>query len=359
MNAGPFPLAEVTRSGLTECIHHGHVVVTDPDGRILHAVGDPHVRTYMRSAAKPIQAMAVVRSGAADAFALTDTELAVICSSHYGEPFHVQAVQGILAKTGLSFADLRCGRATSLSPDYALQLARQGVDPAPQYNDCSGKHAGMLAACVHHGYSRGDYLDPDHPLQRENRRNLAAVSGLPEAEIGIGVDGCSAPVFALPLAAMARAYARLAVPATLPPELGATVPRIWRAMTMHPEMIAGTGGFCTELMRHTGGKLLGKLGAEGVYCIAVRPQGVGLALKIADGNARAIPPVALRVLEALDALTVMERKVLAPFAVRQNVNDAGTVVGEIRPAFRLRWGQPGPLDPGGAPRSPRQRPFVR
>jgi len=335
MTGGPVPLAEVTRSGLTECVHYGHVVVADPDGRILHAVGDPHVRTYMRSAAKPIQAMAVVRSGAADAFALTDPELAVICSSHYGEPFHVRAVQGILSKIGLSFADLRCGRATSLNPAYALRLARQGINPAPQFNDCSGKHAGMLAACVHNGYSLDDYLDPGHPLQRENRRNMAAVGGLPEEEIGLGVDGCSAPVFALPLAAMARAYARLAVPATLPPELGATVPRIWRAMTAHPEMIAGTGGFCTELMRHTAGKLLGKLGAEGIYCIAVRPQGVAIALKIADGHSRAIPPVALRALEELAVLKPPERAGLAHFVAPQNVNDVGRVVGEIRPSFRL------------------------
>jgi L-asparaginase II len=335
MTAGPVPLAEVTRSGLTECVHFGHVVVADPDGRILHAVGDPQFRTYMRSAAKPIQAMAVVRSGAADAFALTDTELAVICSSHYGEPFHVQAVQGILSKIGLSFGDLRCGRATSLNPAYALRLARQGADPAPQYNDCSGKHAGMLAACVHHGWSLNDYLDPDHPLQRENRRNMAAVCGLTDEEIGIGVDGCSAPVFALPLAAMARAYARLAVPATMPAGLGVTVPRIWRAMTTHPEMIAGTGGFCTELMRHTGGRLLGKLGAEGIYCIAVRPHGVAIALKIADGNSRAIPPVALQALAELDVLTPAEKDSLASFAIPQNVNDVGTVVGTVRPAYRL------------------------
>ena len=332
-------LVEVTRGGIVESRHHGHVAVCDGAGRLLASAGDPDLITYWRSAAKPFQAMNVVLTGAADAFGLSDAELALTCSSHYGEPFHRAAVESILAKGGLEIGHLRCGPSVSLNPGFAQQMAWDNIPPHPLYNDCSGKHAGMLAVCRHRGFELGSYLAPDHPMQRQILEIIARMADWPPDRVHIGIDGCSAPVHALPLRNMARAYARLATPASLSPDLRAAAERIFRVMTAHPGMIAGTGGFCTELMRATNGRLVGKIGAEGIYCVGIRGRDLGLAVKIDGGNMRVLAPVVIRLLETLGHLFPEESAALGAFRVIPNLNDIGTRVGEIRAAaFDLTTG---------------------
>ncbi len=335
MNATPEVLVTVTRSGRVECRHRGSVAVVDGGGRLLRRAGDPDTVTYMRSAAKPIQALAVVASGAADRFAFTDEELAVMCASHYGEPDHRRTVASILAKIGLEPPALHCGAPPSIRAEIALAQARAGEARTPLVSDCSGKHAGILAVCVHRGFPVDGYHRPDHPVQRMIRGILAAVSGEPEASIGVGVDGCSVPVFALPLRQMARAYARLAEPSGLPPELAAAARRIAGAMTAHPFMLAGTGGFCTALGAAGGGRWVNKLGAEGVYCIGVKEPNLGVALKIEDGALRAVPPAAMRALALLGVLTPDDAAALAEFAAAPNRNDLGEIIGELQGVFEL------------------------
>ncbi|HOT00532.1 MAG TPA: asparaginase [Acidobacteriota bacterium] len=338
MTATPEVLVTVTRSGRVECRHRGSVAVVDGGGRLVREIGDPGTVTYMRSAAKPIQALAVVASGAADRFAFTDEELAVMCASHYGEPDHRRVVASILTKVGLEPSALHCGTPPSIRAEIALAQARAGEAQTPLVSDCSGKHAGILAVCIHRGFPVAGYHRPDHPVQRMIRNILAAVSGEPEASIGVGVDGCSVPVFALPLRQMARAYARLAEPSGLPPELAAAARRITGAMTAHPFMLAGTGGFCTALAAAGGGRWVNKLGAEGVYCLGVKEPNLGIALKIEDGALRAVPPAAMRALALLGLLSPEDVAALAEFAAVPNRNDLGEIVGELSGVFSLTVG---------------------
>ena len=340
------PMVEVTRGALVECRHRGDIAVM-AGRRLAWRLGDPGKVTYFRSAAKPIQALAVVADGAAERFGFSDAEIAVMCASHYGEPFHRETVRGILRKIGRTERDLRCGVTPSLDPAVALRTAAAGGALDETVSDCSGKHAGILAACVHAGWDPADYNAPDHPAQRRIRALVAEVCGVPEESIVVGVDGCSVPVFGLPLSAMARAYARLADPSDLPLPLAAAARRIFGAMTAHPEMIAGTGGFCTALIRAGGGNLIGKLGAEGVYCIGVREPNLALALKVADGGTRAIPPAALRALAeagrslaesgdaAAAALPRLAAGPLRDWADREVRNDVGMRVGRVWAGFHL------------------------
>ena len=332
-------LVEVTRGSIVESRHHGHVAVCDGSGRLRASAGDPGLVTYWRSAAKPFQALNVVLTGAADAFALADPELALTCSSHYGEPFHRAAVLSILAKCGLGEEHLRCGPSLSLKAEFAQRMTWDNIPPHPLYNDCSGKHAGMLAVCRHLGFELATYLAPDHPMQRQILAIIARVADWPSERIAVGIDGCSAPVHALPLRNMACAYARLATPDSLPPDHRSAAGRIFRVMTAHPEMIAGTGGFCTGLMRATKGRLVGKIGAEGIYCVGVRGRDLGLAVKIDGGNMRVLAPAVIRLLETLGQLSPEESAALDDFRVIPNLNDVGTRVGEIRAAgFELKAG---------------------
>lgn len=330
------PLVEVTRGSLVECVHRGNIAVTDSNGILLASAGDPHTVTYMRSAAKPIQALNVIVSGAAAHFRLSGAELAVICSSHYAEPHQLQAVHGILEKIGLTVDHILGGTVTSLNPAYALELAAGHTFLTPAYSDCSGKHAGMLAVCVHKGYPVDTYLHPGHPCQQEILYLISTVCRTPENTITIGIDGCSAPVHALPLTAMARGFAAMASRQALPKDLRAPAQRIFTAMTVHPEMIAGRGGFCSDLISATQGRLIGKIGAEGVYCVGLRQEGTGIAVKIESGSMAVLPPVVVGVLEQLGLLSPQELQTLDRYRVMPNLNDRKRQVGGVRPVFVLQ-----------------------
>jgi len=328
-------LVEVTRGKVTESLSRGDIAVTDGEGRILYYAGDPYKYTYMRSSAKPIQAIHVCLSGAAEHYGFSDQEIAVMCASHYGEPIHRQTVKSILDKIGLTPNNLLGGTVTSLNTSYALQLAREGVELNPLFSDCSGKHAGMLAVCQYTGHPVDQYISPDHPLQQDIIQLIAEVCRYKVDQIAIGIDGCSVPVHALPLAHMAQGYARITTPGFLSIEQQKAAGTIFRAMNQHPEMVAGTNGFCTELIRHTHGKLIGKIGAEGVYCIGIKNKNVGIAVKMEDGSMNRLPPVVMEVLGRLGLLTQQESQALESFRYMDNLNDVQRKVGSINPIFSL------------------------
>jgi L-asparaginase II len=314
------PLAAVRRGALVESVHRGRLAVCDPEGNVLEAVGDPEAYIYARSSAKPFQALPLVLSGAAEAFGLTDEELAVACASHNAEEPHLAAVRSILEKACLTEDDLQSGAHLPLYEPEADKLIRSGEDPRPIHGNCSGKHAGMLAVCVHEGYETATYRDPGHPLQRRILVLIAEVCGLREDEVLIAGDNCGVPAFALPLRSLATGLARVATRNALPDELALAALRIGDAMREHPFMVAGTGRFDTDLMRST--DLLIKGGAEAVLAVGSR-DGWGMVLKISDGTLRGVRPVALAALGGMG--------VEVPEAVSDVRGLHGEKVGEIWP----------------------------
>jgi L-asparaginase II len=316
-------LAAVTRGALVESVHRGRLAVCDPDGNVLEAVGDTGAYIYARSSAKPFQALPLVLSGAADAFGLTDRELAVACASHNAEEPHLAAVTSILEKAGLTEDDLQSGAHLPLYGPEADKLIRSGEEPRPIHGNCSGKHAGMIAVCVHEGYETATYLDPAHPLQRRILGLIAEVCGLREDEVLLAGDNCGVPAFALPLQRFAMGLARIATGKALPNELALAAMRIGDSMREHPYMVAGTGRFDTDLMDST--DLLVKGGAEAVLAVGSQ-EGWGMALKISDGAVRAVRPAALAALGG--------RGVEVPEAVTSVRGLHGENVGEIRPLIQ-------------------------
>lgn len=331
-------LLHVTRGSLVECLHRGHIAVADSTGRILASAGNPEVFMFARSSMKPIQALPVLESGAAASYGFTDAEIAILAASHNGEEFHTATVSSMLGKLGLGPHCLLCGPHAPFHAPSAACLAQAGIEPTELHNNCSGKHAGMLALALHMGADTGTYMDPSHPVQRRMLETVSLLSGYPAAKIVLGTDGCGVPVFGLPLVRLAAAYARLG---ELSREdnsggLSAAAKRITSAIAAHPGQLAGTGRYDTRLIEATRGRLIGKMGAEGVFAVSVPELGLGLALKIEDGAQRAIYPAVTEALVQLGWLTGPESEALAAFHKPVVRNWKGTEVGEILPAFRLR-----------------------
>ncbi len=326
----PAFLAEVTRGPAVESRHLGHVAVVDTAGTVVFALGDPVRPTLPRSAVKPVQALPTVSLCAAQRFGLTAAELAVMCASHAAEPFHLEAVRGILAKIAASEADLRCGPHPPGDPDVAAALARAGESPTSIHNNCSGKHAGMLALSRLLDAPLAGYWEPEHPAQRAIRHALALTGDLDAEHVSWGTDGCGVPTFLLELRQLALCFARLANPTTLPAAEQRAAEALVRATNERPEMVSGTHGFCTALLRAGEGRLLAKGGAEGCYAVGLRGRGVGLAVKMEDGSPRAVPAVVLALLERLEALAPQALEPLAGFRRPPLRNTRGDVIGEIR-----------------------------
>ena len=329
-------LVEVTRGPLTENLLRGSLVVVDAHDEVAASLGEPDYLTYMRSSAKPLQASAAVEAGVIDHYQISQESLAVMCGSHAGEDCHVAAVQAVLDKLGLTEEAFTLGSALSLSGRLEKQRIADHVPPRKIYNNCSGKHCCMLAMCAYFGWDNSAYQLPDHPVQQLIRRTVAEYAHLSPEELIIGVDGCGVPVFGMPLRNMALSYRDLTNPeAHLEGKRAAAASRITDAMAAYPEMIGGSGIFCTELISTTKGRLIGKVGADGVYCCGVRGQELGLAVKIESGTGAALPVVMMRLLEELELLTKAEREQLSRFAIRKNFNCQKDEVGSWRPAFRL------------------------
>jgi len=332
-------VARVVRGEVTESWHFGAMAAVLPGGRLVAHLGDPDLRTYIRSAAKPFQALPFVEAGGVEHFGLEAADLALICASHGGRAEHVEGVLRLLAKGDLlEPGQLQCGVHWPFDDAARRELRDRGERPSALHNNCSGKHAGMLLACRLLDYPIDDYLNPEHPLQRRILAALAALCGVPEAAIAVGVDGCGAPCYALPLAAAARGYAAFAAPelVDVEPARAQAMQTIVEAMTGAPEMVAGPGEFTTRLMQVTGGRILGKEGAEGFYAVAVRgPAALGVALKVADGGERARPGVVLEALRQLGSLAAAEMDSLDDFYAQELINRQGKVVGHVAPDLEL------------------------
>jgi L-asparaginase II len=351
MPKAPPVLARVYRGPRVESFHRGSIAVADERGGLLAGCGDPRGPVYVRSAAKPFQAIPLLEAGGEKKFRLTDDEIALLCASHGGEARHVQTAERMLRKGGFRPADLACGAHAPLHEASARALARRGAAPTVLHNNCSGKHAGMLLACRLLELPSAGYIDPGHPLQRRIRTTLSRYAGIAESEIAVAVDGCSLPVFRLPLSALACAYARL-LGARLSgetPAAAAARARLVRAMWKSPFMVAGTGRFTTDFLAAGHGRWIGKEGAEGLYAVSLAPApgarlAVGVAFKIEDGSARPRDAITLDVLSKLGRLADASRRSLATYAEPVVHNAAGADVGRIEadaplaPATRARRG---------------------
>ena len=339
----PEPLVEVTRGGLTESRHRGHIVVVEPDGTVVAYLGAPETVTYLRSSAKPHQAIPLLASGAADHFGFNEKEIALACASHSGEAIHTEVAASMLKKIGQGAEALKCGIHEPFSPEAARQLREKGEEPNVLHNNCSGKHIGMLALALHLGAPTETYYEAAHPVQLAIGKTIADFSGISIENIAVGTDGCGVPVFGITVKAMALMYARLvATPPEFDEKTRSACARIVSAMTTYPELIGGTSDrLDTEIMRAAKGKLVSKVGAEGVYTVGVLrcedwPRGLGLALKIEDGDDhRARPTVVIESLRQLGILADESLEAVARYAFFPVRNRRGDVVGEVSPEFKL------------------------
>jgi L-asparaginase II len=325
------PVAVLVRRGArVESHHRVAYAVADPAGRVLEAAGDVEQEVFPRSAIKPLQALVLVESGAADRFAVSEQELALACASHSGEPEHVALVRAWLARLRLDPSALECGAHPPLHAPSAQRLAAASQAPERVHNNCSGKHAGMITLACHLGAPLAGYSRPDHPVQRliaDMLREVTESAALPAPAI----DGCGVPTWPIPLGRLATALARLAHPAGLPARRADACARVQAAMLAHPFLVAGTDRACTEIMT-VAPHVLVKTGAEGVYAACLPERRLGLALKVEDGAARAAPVALLALLRALGALDAQSAAALAGRMQPELRNHAGVVVGRLEPA---------------------------
>ena len=328
------PLAVATRGDTVESIHFGSVAVVDVDGRLRSFCGDPLTATFTRSTLKPFQAIPFVRDGGIERFGYSQPQVALLCASHSGEPRHVTAAAQMLESAGNTSEHLQCG--AHVPGFYEL---RGEVPPPPPYSplahNCSGKHAGMLACCTLHGWSKEDYIGFGHPLQAQIRATVADFTGVPAERLLRGVDGCSAPNYALPIAGLALAYARLASAEGDDPRYGRAPARLRDAMAAHPGMVSGEGRSDLTLALAGGGDWVPKIGAEGVQAIGIRSLGLGIAVKVGDGSKRALLPAVVAVLDQLGLLDTDRRKRLETMTGSTIRNYRGTATGRVEPVLVL------------------------
>jgi L-asparaginase II len=327
----PPPVAVLVRRGeLVESEHGVAYAIAASDGRLLQAAGDVDRPIFPRSAIKPLQALALVESGAAERFAVSERELALACASHSGEPEHVRLVQAWLARLGLDGSALECGAHPPLHAPSAECLVAAGRCPERVHNNCSGKHAGMITLALHLDAPLAGYSRADHPVQRRVADVLSAMTGL-AGLAAPAVDGCGIPTFPVPLGRLAVAMARFGHPADLPAPRARACSRLQAAMRAHPHLVAGTDRACTEIMT-VAPQVLVKTGAEGVYAASLPERRLGLILKVADGAGRAALVALLALLDALGALDAKASAALAHRMRPKLRNHAGVVVGHVEPA---------------------------
>ncbi len=319
MSANPV-LVEITRGPAVESRHRGAFVVMDATSKTVWAAGNTQMPVYPRSATKPLQALPLVETGAADRFGLTDKELALACASHKGEPAHAAAVEAWLARIGLDASALECG-------------PQPPRPPSPAYHNCSGKHTGFLTACVACGDPIRGYIEPGHPAQMRVTQALAEMTGCDLSRVPMGRDGCGIPVYCIPLENLALGMARFADPSRLPEGRAAAVRRLSGAMAAEPFYVNGTGGFTTAFLHAAPKSVRLKNGAEGVFVAALPALGFGVALKIDDGAMRAAECAMAHILRELGCLDASQQARLAPFLNAIILTSAGLEAGAIRPAF--------------------------
>lgn len=339
------PLVEITRGETVESIHYGAFIVVDPQGRVVACLGNPDLISFPRSSMKPFQALPFIERGGAEAFGFTDQEIAIMCASHSGTGAHRQVLAGMHEKIGTQESDLSCGVHWPSDAETRTAMKIAGEEPTPFHHNCSGKHTGMLAHARLRGLDLKDYLNPSHPIQVSIRETLAKMVELSPEDLSLGIDGCSAPVYAFPLKNMALGVAKLADPVHLNNQRAKACQKITNAMMSHPTMIAGPGKFDTRLMMIADGKLFSKGGAEGYHIIGIMPgvlakesPGLGIAIKIADGDqsGRARASVSLTILEAMGILDEAAITAMSPFGNTTLKNWRKLTIGEIRPVKSIK-----------------------
>lgn len=331
-------LVEVTRGDRVESCHYGHIAVVDHQGRLQAKLGDPDLWVCLRSMAKPIQTLPVITTGAAQAFGFGPAELALFSGSLNGQDFQVALVEKVLSRLGLTAAHLQCGVHAPSHRPTAQTLAKAGQSPGTVHNNCAGKHAAMLALCVHHGWPVAEYLDPQHPVQQLILQTIAQMTEVPADQITVAIDGCGAPVFYVPLSRIALAYAKMAAAAqgSLPSgPVTEALATLTQACLEHPRLIAGDGRLCTDLMQALPGQVFAKTGAEGGYALALVSAGLSAAIKVSDGHARGLNPIVVETLAQLQLLTPAAADALSGYHRPAIKNHRKEVVGQVRPAFIL------------------------
>jgi len=329
--ASPNPvLVEVTRGAMVESRHRGAVAIVDAHGHVELAAGDIAQPVYARSGLKPIQALPLIETGAADAFGLTDSEIALAAASHNGEPRHVELIAAWLARIGLGVEALACGASLPATEAAQRALFEAGGAATAAHDNCSGKHTGFLTVARHLGYPPEGYTRLDHPVQQRVLGVLEQMTGLDLSGAPLGLDGCGIPVIGIPLGNLALAMARFGDPHDQPAARQAACARIRAAMTAEPFLVAGTGRFCTRAIEALEGRALVKTGAEGVYCATVPEGGLGIAIKIDDGARRAAEAVMIRVLDRLGAIGERARGLLLNLLEPAVHTRAGDVAGYVR-----------------------------
>jgi len=329
------PLIETRRGDTPECIHFGALAVCDTQGRVLAHAGDPGVVTFTRSTLKALQALPLLECGGARELGFTEENLAMLCASHSGEAMHVRQVEDMLGKAGMSYQRLQCGCHVPMYVDLGV-----GERPAQfdeRHHNCSGKHSGFLAYCAVKNLPVDNYIDPVHPLQVAVREHVARAVGMDTQDLRMGIDGCSAPNYAMPLAKLARGYARLASGAA-DAEFGGSFEVLAQAMAAHGDLVSGTRRNDEAYMRVGAGDWVTKVGADGVQVVASRSRRQALALKIADGNAVALHAATVEALDQLGWLDDAQREALRPWRAATISSVRGAPVGERRAVFRLATG---------------------
>ncbi|MDD2921301.1 MAG: asparaginase [Anaerolineales bacterium] len=346
------PILELMRGNIVEATHFGSIAIVDSSGKLLYSYGDPYTVAFLRSSAKPFQTLPFVERGGAERYNFTQSELAISCASHETAQIHLDAVEALQTKTGIKESDLQCGAHLPSDSSNLRRVIQQNIQPTANFNNCSGKHTAMLAHAKMRGLPLENYLSNEHPIQQDILATFSEMCGVEKEKVEIGVDGCSAPNFAVPLYNAALSIARLCDPRNLTEARAAACKKITSAMMAHPEMVSNYGEFDCELMMVGGGKILSKRGAEGFQVIGLMPNthgenGVGIAYKITDGDAahldndlasrtRVRPAAALEILRQLKVLNDSQLQALENFGpAKQLQNYAGLTTGKSYPVFKL------------------------
>jgi L-asparaginase II len=350
--AASLPLLELTRGRLVESVHHGSIAVVDSSGKLIASHGDPQLVAFLRSSAKPFQALPFTEHGGVEQYGYTPRELALSCASHDGGRIHLDTVKEMQKKIGIEESHLHCGGHLPSDPEMFREFVRTEIKPTSNHNNCSGKHTTMLGYAKMRGYSLADYLDIEHPMQQEILTTLCEMCNIEREKVEIGIDGCSAPNFAMPLYHAAFGMARLCDPWDQNTARAAACKKITSAMTTHSEMVSNHGEFDCELMKAAHGNIVTKRGAEGFQIVGLLPKGngdrgVGIAFKVVDGDAsrmndalestsRVRPAVALEILRQLGALDGRQLKSLEKFGPEKKLkNFAGITTGRSYPVFKI------------------------
>jgi L-asparaginase II len=328
-------LVEATRGGIVESRHRGAVAVLDADGGVALAIGDIDQPVFPRSAVKGIQAIPLIESGAADRYGLTPAELSLACASHNGEERHVAASASMLAKAGRDLSALECGAQMPLRGGAQIPLYKAGLKPTALHNNCSGKHAGFVCVACATGDDPKGYVTPGHPTMRMVTGVLEDMTGARLGDAVCGTDGCSIPTYAIPLRALAFAFARFGSGRGLGPERAKAAARIRAAVAAEPYYVAGADRFDTKAMEALGARAFTKTGAEGVFCAALPELGLGVALKCDDGATRAAEAMMGAVIERFLTLSEAEAAVIGPLTRQPLRNWNGIHVGDVLPVGAL------------------------